>query len=571
MLIRLGRGVRKGEAPIYGPGRHLDEYTGWRSLSRGVAGVLPLLVRFRRLRDTATYAVRRAEHELKHGHPIWRAVAVGFLILLGAAGVYTWRTLTNPLAINAPAPPVLADLPDSIPPLPASVVEAPITYDMSGAMDSLERAIPKTYGNITQRMQAGANRRAHFAFAVSRAPFRLGLDGRTVSLSTVVEYEARGWYLPLIGPEISAACGTGGVPRPRIAATLISSAEITPDWRLRTRTRIGRLEPVTDSARDRCRVTIFRIDITDRVIENTRRLLEQGLKNIDDGVARWDSRSRFEQLWRNLQRPVRFTDSVYMIMRPFSAQLGPITANRDTVIARLRLVASPEVVTGPYPNEFELMKPLPRLGPLSRVGDGAHVQMEGSLAYPVAKALLGKVLIGREFEQSGRKLRIADVDVMGIGGGRVALGITLEGAVHGRIWFTGTPALDRDRRELYVPDLDVDVGTANLLVRGFEWLKGEEMLTFLRSRARVSEEELIGRLSELAEQGINRTLTEGIVLSGQVHRAEATSVRASVADLRVRALAEANIRLSISKAPSLPRPPAPPGAASESPKGKAKD
>ena len=533
--------------------------------------MLPLLVPFSRLRDTATYAVRRAEQELKHGHPIWRAVAVAFLILLGVAGVYVYRTLTNPLAINAPPPVAVADLPDTVPPLPASVVEAPITYDMSGAMDSLERAIPRTYGDIDQRVQVGTNRRAHFAFSVSRAPFRLRLDGRTVSLSTIVEYEARGWYLPLIGPEMSAACGTGGVPRPRIAATLISSADITPDWRLRTRTRIGRLEPVTDSARDRCRVTIFRIDVTDRVVEATRKLLEQGLKNIDGGVARWDSRSRFEQLWRTLQRPVRFTDSVYMIMQPYSAQLGPITANHDTVIARLRLVASPSVVTGPYPNEFELMKPMPKLGPFTKVGDGAHVQLEGSLAYPVAKALLSRVLVGREFEQSGRKLKIADVDVMGIGGDRVALGITLAGAVHGRIWFTGTPALDRERRELYVPDLDVDVGTANLLVRGFEWLKGEEMLTFLRTRARVSEAELIGRLTELAEKGINRTLTEGIVLSGEVHRAEATSVRASVAELRVRALAEANIRLSINKAPSLPRPPAPPGTATDAPKGKGKD
>ena len=203
-------------------------------------------------------------------------MAVAFLILLGVAGVYVYRTLTTPLGIDAPPPVVLADLPDSVPPLPASVVEAPITYDMSGAMDSLERAIPRSYGDIAQRVQAGTNRRAHFAFSVSRAPFRLRVDGRTVSLSTVVEYEARGWYLPLIGPEMSAACGTGGVPRPRIAATLISSADITPDWRLRTRTRIGRLEPVTDSARDRCRVTVFRIDITDRVVEATRQAARAG-------------------------------------------------------------------------------------------------------------------------------------------------------------------------------------------------------------------------------------------------------------------------------------------------------
>jgi hypothetical protein len=142
--------------------------------------------------------------------------------------------------------------------------------------------------------------------------------------------------------------------------------------------------------------------------------------------------------------------------------------------------------------------------------------------------------------------------------------------VHGRLWFTGTPALDRERRELFVPDLTVDVGSENLLVRGFEWLKGEEILMFLRSRARVSEEDLIERLRQLAEQGINRTLTEGIVLSGRVRRAEATAVRASVADIRVRALAEANIRLAIDKAPSLPRPPAPslPDSQANKPKGR---
>ena len=525
-----------------------------------------------KLRTTATHAAKRARQELKH--PVGKAIAVGLLVGIGIAGWYVYLTLANPLRIDAPPPAVIADLPDSTPPIPASVVEAPITYDMSGAMDSLERAIPRQYGDITQRFQMGNNRRAHFAFSVSRSPFRLRLDGRTVSLSTVVEYEARGWYLPLIGPEISAACGTGGVPRPRIAATLTSSAEITPDWRLRTKTRIGRLEPVTDSLRDRCRVTVFRIDVTDRVIQATRGLLEQGLTMIDQSVARWDSRSRFEQLWRNLQRPVRFTDSVYMLMGPYSAQLGSITANRDTVTARLRLVASPRIVTGPYPNEFELMTPMPRLGPYARMGDSAHVQLEGSLAYPVAEALLGRVLIGREFQQAGRSLRVENVEVMGIGGGRVGLGITVSGAVHGRIWFTGTPALDREQRALFVPDLDVDVGSANLLVRGFEWLKGQEMRNFLRARARVSEEELIGRLSTLAEQGINRTLTEGIVLSGDIKRAYATSVRASVADLRVRATAEAKIRLAIDKAPSLPRPPAPPRPAAETtaaPKGKSRD
>lgn len=503
-------------------------------------------------------------------HPVRAGILAGIVTVIAAGGWYVFRTLSTPLVLDAPAPAVVADLPEVDGPLPASVVEAPITYDMGDALDSLERAIPRRYGDITQKLQAGNNRRAHFAFAVSRSPFRLRVDGRTVSLSTTVEYEARGWYLPLIGPEISAACGTGGVPRPRIVATLVSTAQITPDWRLRTRSRIGRLQPATDSARDRCRVTPFRIDITNRVLEATRRLLETGLSTLDEGVADWDSRTRFEQIWRNIQRPVRFTDSVYMTMGPYSAQLGPISATGDTIVARLRLVASPRIVTGPYPNEFELMKPMPRLGPLSNVGDGAHVALEGSLAYPVASALLTRLLAGREFQQAGRSLAVDSIEVIGIGGGRVALGITVRGAVRGRLWFTGTPALDRERRELLVPDLDVDVGSANLLVRGFEWLKGNEMRNFLRARARVSEAELVGRLQQLAEQGINRTLTDGIVLSGRVLRAEATSVRATTTELRVRAIAEANLKLAINKAPSLPRPPRPPRASSSG-QGKGRD
>jgi hypothetical protein len=261
-------------------------------------------------------------------HPVRRRILYALLIIAGVVGWYTYRTLASPLTLDAPPPVVLADLPDSIAPLPASVVEAPITYDMSGAMDSLERAIPRKYGDITQRLraEAGTNRRAHFAFAVARSPFRLRLDGRTVSLSTIIEYEARGWYLPLIGPEMSAACGTGGVPRPRVAATLISSAEITPDWRLRTRTRIGRLEPVTDSARDRCRVTVFRIDVTNRVIDATRKLLEQGLApSMEASPAGIHDRGSSNSGARCSARSGLPT--AYMLMAPYSAQLGPITAN----------------------------------------------------------------------------------------------------------------------------------------------------------------------------------------------------------------------------------------------------
>ena len=66
------------------------------------------------------------------------------------------------------------------------------------------------------------------------------------------------------------------------------------------------------------------------------------------------------------------------------------------------------------------------------------------------------------------------------------------------------------------------------------------------------------RLSELAEHGMNRDLpARGARLSGHIERAGVIAVRATMEDIRVRALADADLKLSIDRAPSIPRPPEP--------------
>ena len=76
---------------------------------------------------------------------------------------------------------------------------------------------------------------------MSRSPFRVRVTGQTLSISADVEYQGRVWYRPPIGPELSAGCGVGDAPRPRVRATLVSTGRLTPRWQLRTRTRVLRL------------------------------------------------------------------------------------------------------------------------------------------------------------------------------------------------------------------------------------------------------------------------------------------------------------------------------------------
>ena len=477
---------------------------------------------------------------------------VGLLLLVAAAaGVYVWSRISRPLVLDAPPPHVVADSLDALPEVPASVIDALVTYNLGTAMDSLEAVVPRTYGDIEERLPVANNTRASFAYAVSRSPFRARVVGQTLSISAVVEYEGRVWYRSSLGPVLSAGCGTGDAPRPRVRATLVSTGRLTPDWQLRTSTRVLRLERYSRAPRDRCRLTVLRLDATGRVLEATRHMLEQNLQKFDQAAARWPVRARFVTLWAKLRRPIRLTEGVFLEINPYAAQLGSIGAVGDTVMARLRIIASPRITTLVQSDE---LRPLPPLQLADDVGNGAHVMLEGSCTYPVATDLLRRVLVGRSLVRLGRRVRIVDVRLTGIGGGRVALGVTLAGHVRGRLYFTGTLSLDPDHHQVNVPDLDYDVGTAQKLVQGFAWLEGVDLRAFLRDRARLPDSAVVGRLRGLAEQGINRTLAPGVTLSGRIHDARGTSVRATTQDIRVRAVADAEFRLAIDRAPKLPRP-----------------
>jgi Domain of unknown function (DUF4403) len=494
---------------------------------------------------------------MNRSHRVLLAVALAALALVAALGIWLRRAT---LVLDAPEPAVMAESADSLPRLPSSLIEASVTYDLETAIDSLEAAVPRTYGNLETRQELGKNERVTFSYRLRRSPFRVHVKGQTVRISADIEYAGRVWYDPPIGPELEAACGTGEDPPRRARLTLETTGELTRDWGLRTRSRVVRLEALTDSVRDRCRVTFLRIDVTDRLLAAVRDLLDGTLAQFDGAVARWPVRHRFEKIWGDLQKPIRLADSVYMTIDPTAAQLGAVGAHGGIAFAQLRLFATPRVVTGARPILPRV--PLPPLERGEDVGRGVRVLLDASFTYPVASTMLKKALVGRTLVHRGYRIRIRDARLSGIGGGRVALRIDLVGSVRGAVYFTGTPGFDLDAHQITVPDLDYDAGTVNVLLHGYELLQQVRLRDFLRDRARIPDSAVVNRLSQLAETGINRPLpARGTRLRGRIHRAGVIAVHASLQDIRVRAVADADLSLSIDRAPSIPRPPAAQSAA----------
>lgn len=450
--------------------------------------------------------------------------------------------------IDAPPPDTLGEINEAVLEIPPSIVQSEIRYDLEPALAALEKAVPRNFGNIEERLDVQSNKRMHVAFEATRSPFVISLDSQRVSVSSVVEYEGRGWYKPVIGPEISAACGTGeGVERPRARIRLQTDLRLTDAWALDATTRVSRVTPYSSEARDKCTVTVFHIDVTDRVMKSTREKLAQQVRTLDRALAQVQTRERFERWWRDISRPIKLTDSIYLTINPRKVQLGGVTTDSGEAIAHVRLEATPRIRTGSRPNDFELFTPLPPLQHGALTGEGMRVSLQGEFGYDIATGLLRKALIGRSLSWEKRTITIRDVTVAGIGGGKVALGVRFGGAARGLIYLTGTPSYDNADDQILIPDLAYDLHTNSLLVKGLAFLGDDQIRDALRQYARFPITGHLDKLRTLAVKGMNRELTKGVALVASLEPVEHVTVHATRAALILNASARGSLALDIDK------------------------
>ena len=454
--------------------------------------------------------------------------------------------------VDAPPPLSVADAAgDSLPVLPPSLVDAPITYDLTPAIANLEASVPTKFGDIEARKRSATNRRVNTAFAAERTPFRVAFDGSTVRVGTLLEYQGKGWYSAPLGADVFGSCGMGAA-RPRVVVDLTTTLRITSDWRLRGKSEITRVAPFSDDRRDQCKVTIFKIDVTDRVVTTAKTELEKRLAMLDERIASVNVRSHFEKWWLLLQRPIRLSDSVWLLLQPRAVHLGPITASGRTVSIDVGLQGEPRVVTGPRPPDGT--DSLPRLKRESAKHDQAlHVLLEGEFSYDLANAILTKNVVGKRVRRGARWITIRDARLSGIGGGRVALALRFDGAASGIVYLVGTPRYDPETRQLYVPDLAYDVSSADLLVQGLEWMRRSDVQNLLRTRARFPVADLVEQARQRLERGMNRSLGQNARLVAKIATGDVLAVRATSGGILVRASANGSARLEVNRIPALSR------------------
>lgn len=414
-------------------------------------------------------------------------------------------------AVTKPSESIL-DVAPAPPPLPLSSFNAPIEYDFSPVLSIVERAVPQTFGSLDSVHMMGGDKNKHYAYEATRGPFTAFAEGPLLHLRSTISYAARGYYKPPIGPTLSAGCGDDK-ERPRIQVEMVTPITLTSDWHLNSHARIASLQPASTTDRDKCEVSIINYDVTNQVVDAARKALTSRLPDIDSKISKVDLTGRFTQWWGLLNRPIRLTDGVWLLLHPEQLHVGSVSGNGHELTVQAGLDARPKIVTGPEPQTDTL--PLPSLAHDS-ISGGFHVLVGGTVDYATASRAITDALKGKQITEGGKTVTAQSVIVTPVSGGKLSLAATFTGDAHGVLAFIGTPRYDEARGVLTVPDLDYDLATDSDLINAYAWLRSDALRSLFREKATIPVAPLLDRGKALLIDGLNRKIGDAVTLSATV-------------------------------------------------------
>ncbi|MEP6491789.1 MAG: DUF4403 family protein [bacterium] len=444
--------------------------------------------------------------------------------------------------------PSTADIPDASAPPPApaatSRFSVPLHFDFTSIVRVVEHAVPTTLGSMDSVRMVGTDSHRHYAFKAERGPFTAFAEDSLFHLGATLQYEARGYYKPIVGPTIAAGCGNG-TTRPRIVVELTTPLGLAKNWHLTSRARVVRVEPASSEPRDHCDVSILHRDVTDRVVEAARAGLASHLTDIDRVIGAINLRHRAEEWWGALARPIKLADGVWLLLQPEGLRVGRVSGQDHVLTVPVTLDAHPRIVTGAQPPTMEPIV-LPTLGK-DTISSGFHIILDGVVDYSSATRAINAALGQRRVDVGGKSITINAVTVIPASHGSLVLGVTFSGDAHGLLRLRGTPHYDLVRREMTFPDLDFDLATDSQLIRAYSWLQSDELRATFRERARIPVAPAVERGREMLLQGLNRKIGDALSLAATVDSVAVQAVFVTAGGLIVRA--EATGRAGASVAP----------------------
>jgi hypothetical protein len=398
---------------------------------------------------------------MKLGVKILLSVIAFLLIIAAGTAVWFFSNLEEP----PPAPTPTEIRSEVTLANQTSTIFIPVSGSLKIFEDMLNNDVPRRIATIDEPQKVCLKTKSKLipdikctlTGTIDRGPIRLTGSGQKLKITIPINARVQARN---IGGIIKRETATGSM-----LVTMHLRLSLSGDWRPSAKVDVNyawRKKPGIN-------VLDRRIEFTSRVDPEVRKIATQIERRLPRLINSLNARQKAQSIWREgfTSARAKSDPEIWVSFKPEQIGYAGYTVRGGRLIVTLAARAQTKTIFGPRPDDPEIT-PLPSLM-RNLPPSGIFVNVPFHIPYsvlqkPVEQALdLGTFQTVRLEDGSAAEARFNDVEIFGVDGGKIAIGIGLTvkepirwlGDVEGKIWIVARPRLDIPNKTIGISNLSV--------------------------------------------------------------------------------------------------------------------
>ena len=329
-----------------------------------------------------------------------------------------------------------------------------------------------------------------------------------------------------------------------IALTYKTTISIDKNWKLVSKTAASGYEWIETPKLNVVGVTVPVTPIASLALSQCDKLISTQIdKSLTEMV---DLKKYISQAWIEAQKPrqVNADNNLWIRITPKDLFVSPFTTTANKLNLAVALNAQIESFMGAKPEANPLVE-LPPFKMVVKPAQQFNLNVAVDVTFEKIAELAKAQLLGKTFEQAGKKITITDLSLFGSAGKAIFIA-DVNGSLKGRIYFTGKMIYNAEKMAVEITEPEFDLKTSDALVKSAGWLLHGMILKQLTPYLTYPVKNNLDAVKLQVNQMLaNYTVMDGVVLQGKLNSLNVTDLSLIPGAVRIQANVKGNIALRV--------------------------
>ena len=329
-----------------------------------------------------------------------------------------------------------------------------------------------------------------------------------------------------------------------IALTYKTTISIDKNWKLVSKTAASGYEWIETPKLNVVGVTVPVTPIASLALSQCDKLISTQIdKSLTEMV---DLKKYISQAWIEVQKPrqVSADNNLWIRITPKDLFVSPFTTTANKLNLAVALNAQIESFMGAKPEANPLVE-LPPFKMFVKPAQQFNLNVAADVTFDKIAELAKAQLLGKTFEQAGKKITITDLSLFGSAGKAIFIA-DVSGSLKGRIYFTGKMIYNVEKMAVEITEPEFDLKTSDALVKSAGWLLHgmilKQLTPYLTYPVKNNLDAVKAQVNLMLA---NYTVIDGVVLQGKLNSLNVTDLSLVPGAVRIQANVKGNIALKV--------------------------